>query len=194
METEESSIYPPFPSFLKAVKRFCRTQLAADGVKKNLEFIKFKFKNLRTRSLTSTKASDLLLSITVAIMATNQGILRKTVPLSGEQDPICPNSIFLDAEKTTMFGRTSSSETNVRLLSRKTPLMISRKHASIAFGDGKWTIVDHNVSSCLGLGFCFLLCTFRRRLSRSRKPFALGGKLQLKYSEILYIHIVYTPL
>ena len=25
METEESSIYPPFPSFLKAVKRFCRT-------------------------------------------------------------------------------------------------------------------------------------------------------------------------
>lgn len=82
-------------------------------------------------------------------MDNNQGILRKTVPLSGEQDPICPNSIFLDAEKETMFGRTSSSETNVRLLSRKTPLMISRKHASIAFGDGKWTIVDHNVSRCL---------------------------------------------
>ena len=93
-------------------------------------------------------------------MATNQGILRKTVPLSGDQYPICPNSIFLDADRTTTFGRTSSSETNVRLLSRKTPLMISRKHASITFEDGKWTILDHNVSRCLSSGICLIAFKF----------------------------------
>ena len=75
----------------------------------------------------------------------NQAILRRVGRFSVEQQPICPNSILLNASKSTVFGRTTAS--NVRLLSSKVPLMISRKHASISFQDEKWTIVDHNVSA-----------------------------------------------
>ncbi|CAB3995002.1 E3 ubiquitin- ligase RNF8-like [Paramuricea clavata] len=72
----------------------------------------------------------------------NQAILRRVGRFFGEQQPICPNSILLNASKTTTFGRTVAS--NVRLLSCKVPLMISRKHASVTFQDEKWTIIDHN--------------------------------------------------
>lgn len=74
----------------------------------------------------------------------DQAILRRVGRFSGEQQPICPNSVLLSALKPTTFGRTTAS--NVRLLSCKVPLMISRKHASIIFQDEKWTIIDHNVS------------------------------------------------
>ncbi|XP_028409816.1 E3 ubiquitin-protein ligase rnf8-like [Dendronephthya gigantea] len=72
----------------------------------------------------------------------DQAILRRVGRFSGEQQPICPNSVLLNALKPTTFGRTTAS--NVRLLSCKVPLMISRKHASIIFQDEKWTIIDHN--------------------------------------------------
>ena len=75
----------------------------------------------------------------------HQAILRRVGCFSGDQQPICPNSVLLNASKITIFGRTANS--NVRLLSCKVPLMISRKHASISFQDEKWTIVDHNVSA-----------------------------------------------
>ena len=74
-----------------------------------------------------------------------EALLRKVVPVSGKNDPVCPNSILLLPDKPTAFGRVISPETNVRLLSKNTPLMISRKHATVAFSAGKWTVVDHEV-------------------------------------------------
>ena len=71
--------------------------------------------------------------------------LRKTLPVSGENDSFCPNSVLLLPDKATTFGRIISTDTNVRLLSKTTPLMISRRHATISVSAGKWTIVDHEV-------------------------------------------------
>jgi hypothetical protein len=101
----------------------------------------------RTFDVNKTRKQKLLLTIIIARMTNNlenQAILRRVGRFFGEQQPICPNSILLNASKTTTFGRTVAS--NVRLLSCKVPLMISRKHASIIFEDEKWMIVDHNVS------------------------------------------------
>ncbi|EDO48594.1 predicted protein [Nematostella vectensis] len=69
--------------------------------------------------------------------------LRKTVPVGGKNDPVCPNTILLLKDKPLTFGRVISTETNVRLLSKQTPLMVSRKHATVAYSAGEWTIVDH---------------------------------------------------
>ena len=74
-----------------------------------------------------------------------QACLRKTVPVCGRNDSVCPNSILLLPDKATTFGRVISAETDVRLLSKSTPLMISRRHATISVLAGKWTIVDHEV-------------------------------------------------
>ena len=79
-----------------------------------------------------------------AVMA-YEACLRKTVPVSGEKDSFCPNSVLLLPNKAITFGRIISRETNVRLLSKTTPLMISRRHATISVSAGKWTIVDHEV-------------------------------------------------
>ena len=104
----------------------------------------------------------------------NQAILRRVGQL--EQQPICPNSILLNASKTTTFGRTVAS--NVRLLSCKVPLMISRKHASVTFQDEKWTIIDHNVSGLLLVvldfrKFLFLVLNYK---GKRLKFLQLGGK------------------
>ncbi|XP_068682146.1 E3 ubiquitin-protein ligase rnf8-like [Montipora foliosa] len=72
-----------------------------------------------------------------------QACLRKTVPVCGRNDSVCPNSILLLPDKATTLGRVISAETDVRLLSKSTPLMISRRHATISVLAGKWTIVDH---------------------------------------------------
>ena len=74
-----------------------------------------------------------------------EACLRKTVPVSGENDSFCPNSVLLLPDKATTVGRIISPETSVRLLSKNTPLMISRRHATISVSAGKWTIVDHEV-------------------------------------------------
>ena len=79
-----------------------------------------------------------------AIMA-YEACLRKTVPVSGKNDSFCPNSVLLLPDKATTFGRIISPETNVRLLSKNTPLMISRRHSTISVSAGKWTIIDHEV-------------------------------------------------
>lgn len=72
--------------------------------------------------------------------------LRKTAPVGGKADAICPNTILLRQDKTLTFGRiVVSGEVNVRLQSRIAPLMISRKHATVSNKDGKWTILDHQV-------------------------------------------------
>lgn len=74
-----------------------------------------------------------------------EACLRKTVPVCGKNDSFCPNSILLLPDKATTFGRVISAETDVRLLSKSTPLMISRRHATISVSAGKWTMVDHEV-------------------------------------------------
>jgi hypothetical protein len=72
--------------------------------------------------------------------------LRKTVPVGGKGDPVCPNTILLIPDKPVTFGRiVVSGEANVRLQSKVAPLMISRKHATIAWCSGKWNLVDHEV-------------------------------------------------
>ena len=121
----------------------------------------------RARALwTSTKQENRLWAIIVPEMANNldnQAILRRVGRFFGEQQPICPNSILLNASKTTTFGRTVAS--NVRLLSCKVPLMISRKHASVIFQDEKWMIIDHNVSGFVGFQQIFVAAT---KLQRKR--------------------------
>ena len=72
--------------------------------------------------------------------------LRKTVPVSGKNDSFCPNSILLLPDRPTTFGRIISPDTNVRLLSKATPLMISRRHATVSVSTGKWTVTDHEVN------------------------------------------------
>lgn len=74
----------------------------------------------------------------------NQAIMRRVGHCHGEDQPMCPNSIILNATKVTTFGRTAAS--NVRLLSCKAPHMISRQHASVCFFEGKWAVIDHTVS------------------------------------------------
>lgn len=72
--------------------------------------------------------------------------LRKTVPVGGKTDAICPNTILLRSDKPQTFGRiVVSGEVNIRLQSRIAPLMISRKHATVSCSEGKWTILDHQV-------------------------------------------------
>lgn len=71
-----------------------------------------------------------------------QCCLRKLNPVVNKNGPICPNSVFLSKDKCSTIGR-GVDEVNIRLLSRKAPLMISRKHATVAFQDEVWTITDN---------------------------------------------------
>ena len=73
-----------------------------------------------------------------------QCCLRKLNPVVNKNGPICPNSVFLSKDKCSTIGR-GVDEVNIRLLSRKAPLMISRKHATVAFQDEVWTITDNEV-------------------------------------------------
>ena len=79
--------------------------------------------------------------------------LRKVVPVSttSKIDPICSNYIYLSTNKAATFGRILSEEVQVRLLSKSTPLMISRKHATMYYdSEGEsFMVTDHNVRICL---------------------------------------------
>ena len=79
--------------------------------------------------------------------------LRKIVPVSttSKKDPICSNYIYLSTNKAATFGRILSEEVQVRLLSKSTPLMISRKHATVYYdSEGEsFLVTDHNVRICL---------------------------------------------
>lgn len=70
--------------------------------------------------------------------------LRKIIPVTRKEDPICANNIYL-SKKGTTFGRIVSSDVQERLLSKNTPLMISRKHATIVVEGGNINISDHQV-------------------------------------------------
>ena len=73
--------------------------------------------------------------------------LRKVVPVSSKKDPICANTIYLSPTKPITVGRTLSKDVQVKLLSKSTPLMISRKHASLQVDEsGMINVEDHNVS------------------------------------------------
>ena len=74
-----------------------------------------------------------------------QGLLRKANPVVNKDGALCPNSVYLARDKPCIFGRASTGVT-VQLVSRTTPLMISRKHATLGFRDGSFSITDHNVS------------------------------------------------
>ena len=75
-----------------------------------------------------------------------QGLLRKVNPVVNKDGPLCPNSIYLAGNKPCVFGRASTGVTT-QLVSRRTPLMISRKHATLGFRDGHFLITDHDVST-----------------------------------------------
>ncbi|XP_032221760.2 E3 ubiquitin-protein ligase rnf8 [Nematostella vectensis] len=98
--------------------------------------------------------------------------LRKTVPVGGKNDPVCPNTILLLKDKPLTFGRVISTETNVRLLSKQTPLMVSRKHATVAYSAGEWTIVDHE-----SLNGVFI--NGRKIPVNSPEPLSIGDKITL---------------
>lgn len=75
-----------------------------------------------------------------------QGWLRKVNPVVNKDGPLCPNTVYLSREKACTFGRSTTGVTT-QLISRTTPLMISRKHATVGFRDGQYTITDHEVSA-----------------------------------------------
>ena len=82
--------------------------------------------------------------------------LRKVIPVCNKNDPICANTIYISSTKGITVGRTLSEDVQVRLLSKSTPLMISRKHASIYINDdGKINVEDHNVSGFVPSLFYF---------------------------------------
>ena len=56
------------------------------------------------------------------------------------------NSIIIHEHEPVTVGRVVSDDVQVRLLSKTTPLMISRKHATISIVDGKILVIDHDVS------------------------------------------------
>ena len=70
--------------------------------------------------------------------------LRKIRQTSLNRDP--SNFIYLSSAKPTIIGRVIADDVNTRMLSKSTPLMISRRHATVTFEDGKVFVVDHNVS------------------------------------------------
>jgi len=76
--------------------------------------------------------------------------IRKTVPVSSKKDPFCLNNIYLSSNKSVTFGRQLTEGVHVRLLSKTTPLMISRKHATIAPSPESseekvcFAVTDHN--------------------------------------------------
>jgi len=72
-----------------------------------------------------------------------RGLLRKVNPVVNKDGPLCPNSIYLAGNKPCVFGRASTGVTT-QLVSRRTPLMISRKHATLGFRDGHFLITDHD--------------------------------------------------
>ena len=81
-----------------------------------------------------------------------RGWLRKVNPVVNKDGPLCPNTVYLPTDKPCTFGRSSTGVTT-QLVSRATPLMISRKHATVGFRDGQFTITDHEVSAIIFLFF-----------------------------------------
>jgi len=68
--------------------------------------------------------------------------LRKIRQTSLKSDP--SNFIYLSSAKPTIIGRVIADDVNTRMLSKSTPLMISRRHATVTFENGKVFVVDHS--------------------------------------------------
>ena len=75
--------------------------------------------------------------------------LRKVNPVVNRDGPVCPNTVYVTKNRPCTFGRSSGNGVNAQLVSRTTPLMISRKHSTVAYRDGQWTITDHEVRKLL---------------------------------------------
>ncbi len=80
-----------------------------------------------------------------AVKSHAQYWLRKVELVVNKDGAVCPNSVLLSKEVPAVLGRAVEG-VNIRLLSRKTPLMISRKHATVEFAEESWMITDHGVS------------------------------------------------
>ena len=81
--------------------------------------------------------------------------LRKISPSGKKEAPF--NNIILTDEKPVTLGRVLQDDVHVRLLSKSTPLMISRKHATLSVENSRVFVVDHNVRS---LNVFSPLCVF----------------------------------
>eukprot|EP00794_Sanderia_malayensis_P020349 gene20349-22353_t len=71
----------------------------------------------------------------------NEFCLRKLDVVQSRNGPVCPNSVLLSKDKPCVVGRAVEGVT-LRLISQRTPIMISRKHATVEFRDDLWTITD----------------------------------------------------
>jgi len=98
--------------------------------------------------------------------------LRKVVPVSGHDDPICNNTLYLSSASPITVGRTLSEDVQVRLLSKNTPLMISRKHASIYLSaeDNQVYVEDHKSMNGVYVGD-------KRISSSTRHQIKVGDKI-----------------
>ena len=56
------------------------------------------------------------------------------------------NNIDLSTTRPVTVGRVLSDDVHVRLFSKSTPLMISRKHATLSVIGSRVFVVDHEVS------------------------------------------------
>ena len=56
------------------------------------------------------------------------------------------NYISLSSARPTVVGRVITDDVNTKMLSKVTPLMVSRRHASLTIENGKVFVIDHSVS------------------------------------------------
>lgn len=68
--------------------------------------------------------------------------LRKVRPSSIKKESTI-NSITLNSSIPTTIGRVIMDDVNTKMLSRKTPLMISRRHATVTLNNGRVFVTDH---------------------------------------------------
>lgn len=71
--------------------------------------------------------------------------LRKIRP-SGKKEAVSINNIFLSEGIPATIGRVVSDDVHISLHSKSTPLMISRKHATLSVVNNHVFVVDHDVS------------------------------------------------
>ena len=74
------------------------------------------------------------------------------------------NFIRLSSVKPTIVGRVLTDDVNTKMLSKVTPLMVSRRHASLTIENGKVFVVDHSVSVFSCVFFEFYVSTFNFEL------------------------------
>ena len=98
--------------------------------------------------------------------------LRKIRPTKEES----VNSVKLSSGRPTIIGRVLVDDVNTKMLSKITPLMVSRRHATFTIENGKIFVFDHSVS--LFIIICLLI------LQLSRGVFVWSHKMHI----LPYLH------